>query len=245
MAVVLARELNDHEIVVSGGVRSVVPMAATFLAQRMHAPNITLLLGMGVVNPSPTRIWPTGGDERYATNCEAYVGLDEIFEWTEQGRIDVAFYGGLQIDRCGSCNLTWVNSDGRGIRGPGVANAALGLTAGRILLYAEHHAPRVFVPEVDFVTVPGHVEGRPDEPVVGAGPVACVTPLGVFRFPRESPRFTAATLHPGVSWDQVKTATGFEVRRPSELPSTPEPTADELSLLREIDRDGLLSAPDL
>ena len=123
MAVLLARELRDGEVVVAGGVRSAVPMAAVFLAQNLRCPNIQLVMGMGVVNPRPDRIWPSAGDYRYAADCEGFVSMDEIFELSEIGRFDVAFYGGLQIDRFGNANLTWVDAGDR--RNPGARRCEL------------------------------------------------------------------------------------------------------------------------
>jgi glutaconate CoA-transferase subunit B len=246
MAVILARELHDGELVVSGGVRSAVPTAAAFLAQRSHAPNVTVLLGVGIVNPRPVRIWRAAADERYADHCEAFIDLDEIFDLTESGAVDVAFYGGMQIDRLGNANLTAVASGEKRVRGPGVANAALALTARRVFLYSEEHARRIFVRDVDIVTIPGHLEGgatsgRDD----GAGPQLCVTPLGVFDFPPPGRTLTTRSLMPGLGFADVDAATGFAVGRGSAEPQVLEPpSADELELLRTLDPDGLLRPDD-
>lgn len=239
LAVTLSRELADGEFVVGGGVRSAVPMAAIFLAQRLRAPNITVLLGMGAVNPRPTRIWPSAADHRYAADCEAFVSLEEIFELTERGRLDVAFYGGLQIDRLGNVNLSWIGEDRR-IRGPGVANAALGLTAARTILYAESHTPRVFVDAVDFVTIRGYETDGSRPPGSGGGPSRLVTPLGIFDFPPPSRAMHVRALAPGITSDEVEGATAFELDWPSEPQRVAPPSRDEWALLRELDPDGLL-----
>jgi glutaconate CoA-transferase subunit B len=239
MAVLLSRELRDGEVVVAGGVRSAMPMAAVFLAQNLRCPDIQLVMGMGVVNPRPDRIWSSAGDYQYAVGCEGFVSMDEIFELSEIGRFDVAFYGGLQIDRFGNANLTWVDSGSRRIRGPGVANATLAVTVGRTILYSEHHVPRVFVPRVSFNTIPGHMDGgRPDG--TGAGPAACITPLGVLEFPAPGRAMAVRSVHPGVGRQALAEATGFELGWPAGVPDTEPPTAEELSTLRMIDPDGLL-----
>jgi glutaconate CoA-transferase, subunit B len=239
MAVLLARELRDGEIVVAGGVRSAMPMAAIFLAQQLRCPDIQVVMGMGVVNPRPDRIWPSAGDFRYAAGCEGFVSMDEIFELSEIGRFDVAFYGGLQIDRFGNANLTWVDAGKRRIRGPGVANSTLAVTVGRTVLYSEHHVPRVFAPRVSFNTIPGHMDGgRPDG--TGAGPAACITPLAVLDFPAPGRAMAVRSVHPGVTHQTVRDATGFDLAWPSDAPATEAPSAEELQVLRAIDRDGLL-----
>jgi glutaconate CoA-transferase subunit B len=242
MAVSLARELRDGDVVVAGGVRSAVPMAAVFLAQRTHAPNIALVMGMGVVNPRPDRIWPSAGDPRYAEHCEGLVSMDDIFEMAETGAFDVAFYGGLQIDRHGNTNLTWVELGDRRVRGPGVANASLAVTVGRILLYAEHHDPRVFVPEVDVVTIPGHTSPQGRGATGGDGPASCTTPLGVFDFPAPDRTMAVRSLNGGVTAEQVRAATSFELGWPEHVPTTEPPNREELSALRALDPDGLLGS---
>lgn len=239
MAVVLSRELQDSEVVVTGGVRSAMPMAAVFLAQRRHAPNLTVVMGMGAVNPSADRIWASAGDYRYAASCEGFISMDDIFELSETGALDVAFYGGLQIDRFGNANLTWVESGDRRVRGPGVANATLAVMVGRTVLYAEHHQPRVFVPRVDFVTVPGHLDGaRP--PGIGAGPTACVTPLGVFDFPPPAHEMSIRSLAQGVTVAEVAESTSFALKCPPDVGETTPPSPDELQDLRSLDPEGLL-----
>ncbi|MBN1661476.1 MAG: hypothetical protein JXA93_23995, partial [Anaerolineae bacterium] len=50
MAVAGARELKDGEIVAVG---LGLPVVASFLAKRTHAPNLTMLFELGVVDPEP------------------------------------------------------------------------------------------------------------------------------------------------------------------------------------------------
>jgi glutaconate CoA-transferase subunit B len=241
MAVLLSRELRDGEVIVGGGVRSAMPMAAAFLAMRRHAPNATLVLGMGAVNPRPDRIYASAGDPRYAASCEGFVSMDDIFELSEAGKFGVAFYGGLQIDRYGNANLTWVGTGDKRVRGPGVANSTLAVTVGRTILYAEHHEPRVFVERVDYNTLPGHLAegGRPAG--AGAGPQLCVTPLGVFDFPAPSYAMAVRSVHPGVTRSEIDGRTGFALSWSAPLPpASAPPSGDELAELRVIDPDGLL-----
>jgi len=57
MAVAGARELKDGEIV---GVGLGLPVVATFLAKRTHAPHISILLELGVVDPEPIDVGVDG-----------------------------------------------------------------------------------------------------------------------------------------------------------------------------------------
>ena len=116
MACVLATHLRDGEIVIIGGA-SPVPMAAALLAQLTHAPNLTLLTGSGAVNPRPSRLALSGGDYVYVESAEAYFTMEDVFDDTERGRWDVGIFGGIQVDRHGNFNLTFV---GGTLEAPGV-----------------------------------------------------------------------------------------------------------------------------
>jgi hypothetical protein len=76
----------------------------------------------------------------------------------------------------------------------------------------------------------------------GAGDRAqlVVTPLATMDFDPESRRMRLASTHPGVSVDEVATATGFELLLPPSVPETSPPTADELAELRRLDSAGSL-----
>jgi glutaconate CoA-transferase subunit B len=62
-----------------------------------------------------------------------------------------------------------------------------------------------------------------------------VTTLGLFGFEPESRRMRLEALHPGVSVDDVKANTGFEVLVSAQLTTTKPPTAKELNILRMLD----------
>src|SRR5262249_20574282 len=77
----------------------------------------------------------------------------------------------------------------------------------------------VFVPRVDFVTA----SGSPDR---------VVTPLAVLGFDRTAARLVLDSYHPGQSVESVRAATGFELPSRFDVGETPEPTADEIRILR-------------
>ena len=47
-------------------------------------------------------------------------------------------------------------------------------------------------------------------------------------------RMRLASVHPGVSVDDVVAATGFELVIPADVPTTRLPTDEELTVLREV-----------
>ncbi|HKP53365.1 MAG TPA: CoA-transferase [Chloroflexia bacterium] len=241
MVSALSRSLRDGEVVVMGA-NSMIPLAAARLAQLTHAPNLTILAGAsGAVNTLVEPLVPSSGD--YANLvAEAVLPFPEVLMLQLGGRTDVFFVGGLQIDRHGNCNLALVGDRERPtLRGPGSAAIAWAARSGRAILYTTSHTPRVFVPRVDFVSLAGWTEPGERWGGIGAEPAMVVTPLAVMDFSQDGLMRLVST-HPGVSMDKVVENTGFDLIMPEgEVPATPEPTPEELRLMRDFDVDGLLA----
>ena len=241
MAAALSHSLRDGEVVVMGA-NSLLPMAAARLAQLTHAPNLTLIAGAsGGVNTLVEPLVPSSGD--YANLVvEAALTFPEVLMLQMGGRTDVFFAGGIQIDRRGNCNLVSVGPQHAPVlRGPGSAGVPWAQRSRRTILYTTSHTKRVFVPRVDFVSLPGWPE-EPNKPVAAErGPALVVTPMGVMDFTPEG-NMRLVSLHPGVTLQEVADSTGFDLALPDgEVPITSEPTAAELRLMREFDPDGLLA----
>jgi glutaconate CoA-transferase subunit B len=244
MACLLADRLRDGELVVVGGA-SVIPMAAALLAQATHAPNLTLLTGSGAVNPRPSRLEPSGGDWEYLRTAEAHFTIEDVFDDCERGRYDVSIFGGLQIDRYGNFNLTFVGgtlSQPR-FRGPGFVNAGIANAASRFMLCCEAHERRVLVERVDFASGAGarRPDGSPYPPGrAGHGPDHCVTPLCCLEVGADG-RLALASIHPGVGAAELARRTGFALDAAPDTPLTAPPSPDQLATLRErVDPGGAL-----
>ncbi|MFF2299286.1 hypothetical protein [Arthrobacter sp. NPDC058127] len=238
MAIAMSRELGDHEVVLTGAA-SAVPLAASLLAQRSHAPGLTVL-GAGVyINPQ--RLVPefsAGWDCRPT----AVGDLGDVFAITELG-IDVMFYGGMQIDEFGCVNVHEVTTPKGPLRGPGMANTMLGHTAKRTILFTERHDPRTLVRSVDFASVIGHARRgrtRSELGLPNTGPAALFTPAVLMR-PNADGAFRPDLAFDDRPWSEVVAGTGwsFQEQRPPRF----HPTEEELTLLRSsVDPDGLLRA---
>lgn len=243
MTVALARELRDGEVGMTGA-NSTIPVAASLLAQQLHAPDLTLILPSGVVNPLPGRLYRSASDGRWAVGAEAIGSAYDLFELSENGMLDFMFYGGVQIDRRGNINLTRTGpADGPPrFRGPGLANISFAVVCGRILLYSSVHSERTFVERVDYLTAPGHLEGGDSRRAAGIdtqGPVYCITPLAAMEFD-DLRRLQVRTVHPGVAEATVKARTGFALDG-ADWPTTEPPSPEELRVLRNVvDRTGEL-----
>ncbi len=242
MAVILSRDLRDGEVghVGTGGT---IPTIAALLAKKLHAPSITLIAGAWL-NMKPSVLYP-GSDERNCYGIEDIVNVWEAFSFHERG-IDFMFYSGIQIDKYGNFNLTFIGDDIKRpkFRGPGVPNADFSVTASRFYLYHTAHSQRVFVDRVDFITGAGNIDGadgRKRAGITTQGPVLCVTNIAVMDFDGQTGRARLKSVHEGVSVDDVVNNTGFELILPPQIPTTPPPTAEELEVLRsEVDVLGLL-----
>ena len=158
-------------------------------------------------------------------------GTRELFDLTGQGRIDLFFLGGGQID--GSANLNLVGTGewpGMGVRFPGsFGSAFMYFMTPRTILFREEHTPRVFVEKVDNISAPGV---SPPGVFRRGTAQALVTGRCVFRFHPDRARFSLESVHPGETVESVRDATGFAFDVAGDVPFTPDPTAEELALLR-------------
>lgn len=157
-------------------------------------------------------------------------GTRELFDLAGQGRIDLFFLGGAQIDGQANINLVGTGRPaGSAARLPGnFGSAFMAFTVPRIILFREEHSPRVLVPKVDYVSAPGvsppgiHRRGTPQ---------ALVTGRCVFAFDAARARFVLASLHPGETRESVRAATGFAYDEPESVPETRAPTAEDRAAL--------------
>jgi glutaconate CoA-transferase subunit B len=229
-----------------------VPRAGNLLAHLTHGPDIKVSIGMvttNLLNEPELEPFKFSTDHRMSRWAEAIVIHNDIFDSPRQTS-DLFFVGGVQIDRFGNTNLIGL-SDGEGglaLRGPGtLGTSSMAYYAKRFYIYSPSHTPRVFVPKVDFISVFGHGEGGDHRARLGLdrfndGPTAVITPLAILDFDTPDRSMRIQSVHPGVGVEEVRAATGFELAVPDQVPTTPEPTAEQLTLLRErIDRDGLLA----
>lgn len=158
-------------------------------------------------------------------------GTRELFDLAGQGRIDLFFLGGGQID--GQANLNLIGTGdwpGLAARFPGsFGSAFMYLMVPRTILFREEHSPRVLVPRVDHISAPGL---SPPGVFRRGTAQALVTGRCVFRFDAAAGRFALASLHPGETAEGLRAATGFAYESPAEPAVTADPTEQELALLR-------------
>lgn len=213
MILAISRLLKNGETAATGTL-SPIPAAACLLARETHAPALVPLI--------------YGDPEARLTG-----GLHELFGLAQQGRIDVFFLSGAQIDQQGRINLVVIGDYASpSLRLPGGAGSSmLYALSGRTILFTTGHTKRLFVPRVDFITATAFDEGG-TLPWRRGGLSHVVTPLCVMRFDDGEKRLVLERLLPGASYDEVAANTGFDLGIAGDVPFEPEATAAELALLR-------------
>ncbi len=158
-------------------------------------------------------------------------GARELFDCAGQGRIDVFFLSGGQIDGAGNVNLVSIGDYAHPkVRFPGsFGSAYLYYVVPKVILFRTEHSRRTLVRQVDFISAPGRSE--PNVYRTG-GPIALVTNRCLFAF--TNGRFTLKSVHPGHTVEEVIENTGFEFDKPAAVPETPAPAPETLRLMREV-----------
>jgi glutaconate CoA-transferase, subunit B len=241
MVVAASREIADGEIVFVG---MRLPLLAFSLAKRTHAPHAIGLFENGLVRdrvPPPDLY--TMSDPPNVLGAAWATGLLDVMHILQRGDVKLGFIGGAEVDRFGNINTNMIGSPDRPtVKLPGSGGGAdIACLAQRLVCLMEH-SPRRLRERVDFVTSPGYGDGTTDwrkrHGLVRGGPAALITTLGVLRFDIATGQAYLATYHPFTSVDDVRAATGWPLRVGADCAPTPEPTADELRLIREADPHG-------
>jgi glutaconate CoA-transferase subunit B len=220
MAAVAARELADGEIVFVG---IGLPNLACNLARRTHAPHLVLIYESGAVGATPSRLPVSIGDPALVTGSLMVCGMADVFQlFLQNGRIEVGFLGGAQVDRHGNINTTVIGPYERPkVRLPGSGGAAeIAIHAQRILIISKL-SPRAFPERVDFVTSPGQRVKR------------VITDKGVLE-PDQTGELVLTGLYPGVEAADVQAGVGWQLRCRPRLARLAPPSAVELQVLREV-----------
>jgi glutaconate CoA-transferase subunit B len=237
MSVAASRALEDGA---SCFVGIGLPSTAANLARRTHAPDLVLVYEAGSIGAKPARLPLSIGDGILAESADSVVSVPEIFNyWVQPGRIDVAFLGAAQIDRLANINTTVIGGDYANpkVRLPGAGGAPeIAAGCGEVIVILRQ-TRRSFVETVDFVTSVGYGSGRGDRErlgLLGRGPTCVITDLGVLEPDAATCELVMTALHPGVTGEQAREATGWQLAVSDEVVTTPEPTPEELHTLREL-----------
>ncbi|MGW3135354.1 CoA-transferase subunit beta [Streptomyces sp. NPDC001139] len=207
---------GDGEVLASP--MGLIPALGARLARLTFAPDLLLTDGEAML------VRPDG-------TPEGWLPYRRHLEFVTGGRRHVMM-GASQIDRFGNQNISCVGDWARPKRQLlGVRGAPVNTLNNPTSYWIPRHSRRVFVETVDMVCGVGydHAGGARFHRIPWV-----VSDLGVFDFATPDHSMRLASLHPGVTVEDVREATSFALTVPDDVPPTREPTAEELRLVREV-----------
>ena len=242
LAYVAAGLLEDNSSVFVG---TGLPMIAAMLAQRTHAPDLLIIFEAGGIGPQVPVLPISVGDSRTFHRAVSASSMHDVMAASQAGYLDYGFLGAAQIDAYGNLNTTVIGDWRRPtVRFPGSGGANdVGSLCWRTIIVMRQD-PRRFVESLDFVTTPGYLDGpgareRAGLPA-GTGPYRVITQLGIFNFEETTKRMQLLATHPGVSVEDVKDNTGFELIIPDDVATTQPPPPEMLDVMHEVDPTGMV-----
>lgn len=220
MAILLSREVRDSEISACGAL-SQLPAAGLLLAKEMHAPNAELIILNTIFRP-------------FATSRQFHF-------LAQRGDLGLFFVSGVQIDRQGNYNLHQIGTDPDHpqVRFPGgYGGGLIYYCARRSIVFRTEHTRRSLVERVDYISAAG---SSPENVLRLGGPAKVVTPKAIFRFDRQEGCLKLDSIHPPYTLDDIRENTGFDLGYVSGVTVTPEPSVEELRVLRGVVRPKMIA----
>jgi glutaconate CoA-transferase subunit B len=221
---------GDGERLASG--MGLVPRLGAGLAKLTFSPDLLLNDAECRLVSEPIPVGPRDG---YELKVEGWLPFRNVFDLLWRG-VRHAMTMPTQIDRYGASNISVIGDHAKpkvqllGVRGiPGnTINHPCSF-------FVPAHGPRVFVERVDMASGVGYEDARWREGVRRdfMDLRRVVSNLGVLDFQGPGHTMRLVSTHPGVSVDQVREQTGFELALADEIIETPAPTADQVRLIRE------------
>lgn len=236
LATVAARQLVGKRRVFAG---VGLPTLAVDLAMRTVNPRVEMIYESGVCGAHPEALAEGIADSVLVTGAESVVSMQALFGFVLQGgHVDVGFLGAAQVDRWGSLNTSFIGDWQKpAVRLPGAGGAAeIMPNAGECIVVLRRHDPGALPAELDFCTSPSParvVEEDPRMLPAGHGVSTVITPLAVLRRPDKLGELEVSEVHPGVTLEEVRAATGWDIAVAADVRTTEPPTVEDVRLLRE------------
>ena len=223
------------------------PIVAAMLAQKTHAPKLVIVFEAGGLGPLLPELPVSVGESRTFHKAVAASSMHDTMSLSQAGYMDFGFLGAAQMDVYGNINTTVIGDHDlpkSRLPGSGGANDVASFSHRLIIIIAKQ-SKRTFVEKLDFLTTPGFLNGPNAREKAGlprgTGPYRVITQLGIYGFEDKTKRLKLISLHPGVTTDEVKENSSFEIILPAKIETSPEPTDKDLRILRrEIDPAGIV-----
>lgn len=231
----MAREFGpEDELGVTGMLSHA--FVAVVLAQHLYAPKLCIYggsRGRGCIMSNVR--FPFDATEVPEEFIESLMEMEDGLNFQVRGKWNI-FMQPAQIDMYGNMNISvigdWKKPTVALVGARGVPdNTANG---GRIYYTVNNHSTRTFVKKVDFICGAGYTEDRKNGTIKYGAVEKVFSELGIFDFDKKTGRMRLASVHTGVTVDEVIKNTGFELIIPDPVPETPAPTEEEVHYLRDI-----------
>lgn len=243
MIIAAAKVLEDDKSVFVG---TGMPLLAAVFAQKTHAKGLLTIYEGGGIGGQPTERLPIQVSESMTYENGVIVGsMDYVMSLAQAGFIEYGFLGGAQIDAYGNLNSTLIGTwEDTKVRLPGSGGGAdiASFCWRNIILMSQDK--RKFVEKLDFFTSPGYFSGPGEREKHGlpknTGPYRVITQLGIYGFSEETKRMKLLHLYEGVTLDDVKENSSFEIEIDPNWSYFPEPTREEIEILHQLDKSGIV-----
>jgi glutaconate CoA-transferase subunit B len=216
-----------------------VPMLAAALAKKHHAPGLMAVFEFGGTDPALDSLPLNVGAQQTFQRGVSAISLAEVMEAAQRGFLEYGFLGAAQIDPFGNLNTTVIGEHARPkIRLPGSGGGCdIGALCWKTIALVPNHNPRKFLEKLDFRTTAGYLDGpgareRAGLPR-GSGPYRVVSNLAVMDYEEGTGRMRLRSLNPGVTVEEVRRMTGFELVIPKKVGRNAPPSRKELGILRK------------
>jgi acyl CoA:acetate/3-ketoacid CoA transferase beta subunit len=224
-----------------------LPIIATMLAQKTHAPHLLIVFEAGGLGPRIPELPVSVGESRTYFRGVAASSMHDVMSISQAGYVDFGFLGAAQMDVHGNINTTVIGEHDRPkvrLPGSGGANDVASFSQ-RLVIIIANQTKRTFVNRLDFLTTPGYLDGPGGRERAGlpanSGPYRVITQLGVYGFDKATKRLRLISLNPGVTIAEIRENSSFEIVIPDKVATSPEPTEEHLRILREeIDPAGIV-----
>jgi glutaconate CoA-transferase, subunit B len=238
-----ARQIKDADVVFVG---VGIPGLGAGLAKLTHAPNMIMAMECGSIGSQAYRLVLGIGDNACVENAICNTSLWRLFADQQRGYFDVGMVGGAQVDKFGNLNSTAIIDDRSyhqpktRLPGSGGAND-IASSAGKTILMINMQARR-FIERVDYITSPGYLDGydtREKAGLLGGGPEAIITDKCIMRFDPTTKEAYVASVHPGITIEEIKSLVSWDIKISSDLQETEPPTEDQVRITRTLDSEGI------
>lgn len=207
-------------------------LLAALVAQRLYQPHLAVATSFNVLDG---QLFPNLSLGEFAVyrRPQARTRIGDLFDLVHAGPAAI-WMNPVQVDQAGNANISaigpWERPRVALIGARGLPDNTVNLAG--VYYYLTDHSPKSIVAQVDFICGGGYGPGRQ---VPYGGPKVLLTNLGLFTWDPKTVSLRAASLHSGVTPEQVAERSGFPVAVAADTPMTPPPTVEESDLIRSLD----------